>query len=99
MFYQDARSKGLVAEVKKPKVATTNRIRVKDGTIYCSSKIIREVRQYLTRGNQCYLVLSGSYDDLIDELRKLCKTDEWQFSAGSREYLFPPIMRFSNSYY
>lgn len=70
--------------VKKQTIQKTNRIRLKYATIYCSSTVAREVREYVTRLNQVMVPLKGSYDDLIAALERQIKIRPTHFPESSR---------------
>lgn len=80
-------------QTKEPKVATTNRIRVKAterhrGTIYVSSMIASEIKDFVIRGNQNVLMAKKDmYYDLGEKLRELLRKHPNHFMKSSRAYV------------
>ncbi len=69
---------------KKPKVQKTNRIRLKNATIYTSCEIVRECREHLMRNQMILIPLKGHYDDLIGKLRSFARSKPDHFPESSR---------------
>lgn len=73
--------------VKKPKIPTTNRIRVALGrVVYCSSKILQdeELKQLLMRTNQVMSIKKGESDAVRKRLRELLDIYPDHFMTGSK---------------
>lgn len=70
--------------VTKSKVSATNRICLKGGEIYCSSKIVHEVRHLLVRLEKKYAPKKDHYDELWAALRRLVITKPEHFPASTR---------------
>lgn len=70
----------------KTKIQKTNRIRLRNATIYASCDAVREVRQHLTRLNQILVPNKGAYYDLLADLNKMVKSAKWRdhFPESSR---------------
>lgn len=69
------------------KIQKTNRIRLRNMTIYCSYKIVQEVRHHCERLNQVLVPKKGEMEELIHDLAKLAKKMPDQFPNTSRDYL------------
>lgn len=69
----------------KPKIQKTNRILIRKGTIYCSSKIAGDdtLRKMLTRLEQKLVPLKGEGYRVEDRLRELAQKhpDHFPYSA------------------
>lgn len=75
------------------KIAKTNRIRVKSPTssdivtIYCSTKVVQEVRHLCERLNQILVPKRDRGPELCEALRKCAKTMPEHFPESSRSWL------------
>lgn len=71
------------------KIQKTNRIRLKNTTIYCSCDIVREIRQYVERLHQVLAPKRGKTDELFYQLCVLANTPKWKdhFPNSTREWL------------
>ena len=64
----------------------TNRIRLKNATIYASHDAVGEIRSHLQRLNQILVPVKGHYEDLLQDLKKMVQSPEWKdhFPKSSR---------------
>ena len=69
---------------KKNKIQKTNRIRLKNATIYTSCEVVRNVRSHLLRSGMILIPLKGQYDDLMVDLRKLVNEKPDHFPESSK---------------
>lgn len=70
--------------MNKPKIQKTNRIRLKNATIYCSCDIVREVRSRVLRSGQILIPLKGEYLGLVQDLRDLTVKYPHHFPESSK---------------
>lgn len=60
------------------KIQTTNRIRIKNATIYASCDAVREIKHHLTRCNQVLVPNKGSLPHLMEDLRAMMSSHKWE---------------------
>lgn len=70
--------------IKKTKIAATNRILVGGTTIYCSCDVIREVKPFIMRIEQKYAVLKGCTNDLLKALYEQVRERPDHFPTSSK---------------
>ena len=61
----------------KTKIQKTNRIRLKNATIYCSCDVIREIRAYVLRAQQILIPKKGDYLTLVTYLKQMSVSPKW----------------------
>lgn len=69
------------------KIQKTNRIRLKNATIYTSCEVVREVREHLLRSGMILIPLKGEYNALLTQLKGLVKTKPEHFPYSSRIFI------------
>lgn len=69
------------------KINTTNRIRIRNATIYVSSTIVGELKDHLVRLNQVMACKRDEYDEFIEKLKGLAETKPQHFLPSSRDIL------------
>jgi hypothetical protein len=73
---------------KKEKIPTTCRVRGKSFTLYVSSMISSEIKDFVVRGHMNILIpRKGEYNDLMLYLQKRAKEKPDHFMRGSRDIL------------
>jgi hypothetical protein len=77
----------IIKATNAPKIQKTNRIMFPAMTIYCSSMITREVRDFTIRCNQILAPKKGEMQTLKDALILLARKHPHDFSTNARNWL------------